>query len=61
MEFNQQRFVPDEKTQKERDELKKMTNEKSSDVPSYEQKAINNNGCVLSLNSMKQQEKSLGG
>lgn len=59
MEFDQQKFVPDKKTKKERDELKKMTNEKTSEVGSYEQKAINNNGCVLSLNSVKQQEQSL--
>jgi len=61
MEIDQQKFVPDEKTQKEREELKRMTNEMSSEVGSYEQKAIKNNGLVLSLNSMKQQEQSLGG
>ena len=61
MEIDQQKFVPDEKTQKERDELKRMTNEMSSEVGSYEQKTIKNNGLVLSLNSMKQQEQSLGG
>lgn len=60
MEFDQQKFVPDEKAQKERDELKKMTNEKSSEVGSYEQKTINNGNCALSLNSVKQQEQSLG-
>ena len=61
MEIDQQKFVPDEKTQKEREELKRMTNEMSSEVDSYEQEAIKSNGLVLSLNSMKQQEQSLGG
>ena len=61
MGFDQQQFVPDENALKDRQELMKMTNEKSSEVDkTYEQKAINNSGCVLSLSSMKQLEQSLG-
>ena len=56
----QQNNVPNEEAQKERDELKKVTNERSSEVGSYEQKAIKNNNCALSLNSIRQQEQSLG-
>ena len=53
MEFEQQAFVPDEQMVKQREELKKMINEKSSEVVrSYEQKEIKDS-CMFSLNSVK--------
>lgn len=59
MGLEQQEFVPDEQTVKQREELKKMTNEKSSKIDMiYETKSIRN-GCVLSLSSVKNKEKEL--
>ncbi|MBQ7536560.1 MAG: hypothetical protein IJT14_00385 [Rickettsiales bacterium] len=59
MEFEQQAFVPDEQTVKQREELKKMTNKKSAEIDmNYETKAIMN-GCMLNLSSMEKKGKEL--
>ena len=59
MEFEQQAFVPDEQMVKQREELKKMIDEKSFKVVRpYEPEEIKND-CKLSLESVKDKSREL--